>query len=45
MALESAARFLTDHLQGDVYFRVEGPGHNLRRARNQLRMLQLLLAA
>ena len=45
MALESAARFLTDHLQGDVYFRVEGPGHNLRRAHNQLRMLQLLLAA
>ncbi|HEX2118028.1 MAG TPA: phosphotransferase [Acidimicrobiales bacterium] len=44
MALESAARFLTDHLQGDVYFRIEGPGHNLRRARNQLRVLELLLA-
>ena len=43
MALESAARFLTDHLQGDVYFRVEGPGHNLRRTRNQLRILELLL--
>lgn len=42
MALESAARFLTDHLQGDVYFRVDGPGHNLRRARNQLRILELL---
>lgn len=45
MTLESAARFLTDHLQGDVYFRVDGPGHNLRRARNQLRILELLLAA
>lgn len=44
MALESAARYLTDHLQGDVYFRVEGPGHNLRRARNQIRILELLLA-
>ena len=44
MALESAARFLTDHLQGDLYFRVEGPGHNLRRARNQIRILELLLA-
>ena len=44
MALESAARFLTDHLQGGVYFRVEGPGHNLRRARNQIRILELLLA-
>ena len=42
MALESAARFLTDHLQGDVYFRVDGPGHNLRRARNQIRILELL---
>ena len=45
MALEAAARFLTDYLQGDVYFRVDGPGHNLRRARNQLRVLELLLAA
>jgi Ser/Thr protein kinase RdoA (MazF antagonist) len=44
MALESAARFLTDHLQGDVYFRVDAPGHNLRRARNQLRILERLLA-
>ena len=44
MALESAARFLTDHLQGDVYFRIEEPGHNLRRSRNQLRLLELLLA-
>jgi hypothetical protein len=42
MALEAAARFLTDHLQGDVYFRVDGPGHNLRRARTQLRVLELL---
>ena len=44
MALESAARFLADHLRGDVYFRIDGPGHNLRRARNQLRVLELLLA-
>jgi hypothetical protein len=44
MALEAAARFLTDHLRGDVYFRVAGPGHNLRRARNQLRVVELLLA-
>jgi hypothetical protein len=44
MALESAARYLTDHLRGDVYFRVDGPGHNLRRARNQIRVLELLLA-
>ncbi len=42
MALEAAARFLTDHLQGDVYFKIEAPGHNLRRARNQLRLLDAL---
>jgi Ser/Thr protein kinase RdoA (MazF antagonist) len=45
MALEAAARFLTDYLRGDVYFRITDPGHNLRRARNQLRALELLLAA
>jgi hypothetical protein len=44
MALEAAARFLTDHLAGDVYFRVDEPGHNLVRARNQIRMLELLCA-
>lgn len=44
MALEAAARFLTDHLQGDVYFRIDGPGHNLHRARTQLRVLELLRA-
>ena len=44
MALESAARFLTDHLEGDVYFRVGWAGHNLRRAENQRRLLELLLA-
>jgi Ser/Thr protein kinase RdoA (MazF antagonist) len=42
MTLESAARFLTDHLRGDVYFRIEEPGHNLRRARAQLRLFELL---
>ena len=42
MALEAAARFLTDHLQGDVYFKIEAPGHNLRRARNQLRLVDAL---
>ena len=44
MALESAARFLTDHLQGDVYFRIDDPDHNRRRAGNQLGILDQLLA-
>ena len=45
MTLEAAARFLTDHLQGDVYFKIEAPGHNLRRARNQLRLFDALAPA
>jgi hypothetical protein len=33
LTVENAVRFLTDHLDGDVYFAVDGPGHNLRRHR------------
>ncbi len=44
MAFEAAMRFLTDHLAGDVYFRVASPGHNLARARNQLRLVERLVA-
>lgn len=36
MTLELAARFLTDHLLGDRYFRTGYPGHNLDRCRTQL---------
>lgn len=43
MAYEAALRFLTDHLDGDGYFRVDRPGHNLARARNQLTLLGALL--
>lgn len=32
---EIGLRFLTDHLEGDVYFKTRRPGHNLDRARNQ----------
>jgi aminoglycoside phosphotransferase (APT) family kinase protein len=45
MALEAAARFLTDHLRGDVYFKIEDPAHNLRRARNQLALFDSLAPA
>ena len=38
MTLEVGIRFLTDYLNGDVYFRTAHPGHNLDRARNQLRL-------
>ncbi|MGH8173134.1 MAG: phosphotransferase enzyme family protein [Rhodanobacteraceae bacterium] len=39
-----ALRFLADHLDGDEYFRVERPRHNLDRARNQLALLSWLEA-
>jgi len=42
---EQALRFLADHLAGDVYYRIDEAGHNLRRARAQLRLLEQLLAA
>ena len=35
-------RFLTDHLRGDVYFRTDEPGENLRRARAQFRLVEAL---
>ncbi|MBQ6672778.1 MAG: aminoglycoside phosphotransferase family protein [Spirochaetales bacterium] len=38
MALEQSARYLTDYLSGDTYFRTSYPGQNLDRARNQIAM-------
>ncbi len=35
MTLECGMRFLTDYLEGDVYFKVHKDGHNLIRAKNQ----------
>ncbi len=37
---EIGMRFLTDYLDGDKYFRVERPDHNLARARNQFHLAQ-----
>ncbi len=39
MTLECGLRFLTDYLEGDVYFRTHYEGHNLDRARNQFRLV------
>ncbi len=36
MTYEVGIRFLTDYLQGDIYFKTKRPKHNLDRARNQL---------
>jgi hypothetical protein len=32
-------RFLTDHVDGDHYYRIHFPGHNLQRARAQFRLV------
>jgi len=39
LTLELGARFLTDYLEGDVYFKTARPGHNLDRSRSQLKLL------
>jgi Ser/Thr protein kinase RdoA (MazF antagonist) len=44
VTFEQAVRFLTDHLEGDVYFRVTRPGENLDRARNQLDLLRSMVS-
>ncbi len=40
---EQALRFLTDYLQGDIYYPVEEQDQNLLRAKNQIKLLQSLL--
>jgi Ser/Thr protein kinase RdoA (MazF antagonist) len=40
MTLECGMRFLADYLDGDVYFGVHRPRHNLDRCRTQFKMVQ-----
>lgn len=40
LTLETAARFMKDHLDGDVYFHIAYPGHNLVRAKAQLALAE-----
>lgn len=37
-------RFLTDYIEGDVYYKIHSPGHNLQRARAQFQLLRKLEA-
>ena len=39
MTLECGTRFLKDYLDGDVYFKVNYPDHNLVRARTQMKLV------
>jgi Ser/Thr protein kinase RdoA (MazF antagonist) len=44
ITIELASRFLLDHLEGDRYFRIHRPGHNLDRARSQIRLAQDMIS-
>ena len=39
MTFECGIRFLTDYLQGDVYFKIRRPEQNIERCRNQFALL------
>jgi hypothetical protein len=40
MTYESGIRFLTDHLEGDNYFKIQRENHNLDRTRTQFKLVQ-----
>ena len=42
ITLECGIRFLTDYLDGDIYFKTNRPGHNLDRCRNQFAFVSAL---
>ena len=44
ITLECGMRFLTDYLQGDHYFKIHHPGHNLARCRSQFAFAEVIEA-
>lgn len=40
ITFEQAIRFLTDYLDGDLYYKTKYPNHNLDRARTQLKLVK-----
>lgn len=42
LTLECGMRFLTDYLEGDIYFKTHHPGHNLERCRNQFAFVSVI---
>ena len=40
ITLEIGTRFLTDYLEGDVYFKTHREGHNLDRCRSQFQLVR-----
>ncbi len=43
ITFEQLIRFLTDHLAGDVYYKVHREGHNLDRARTQMKLVRSII--
>jgi hypothetical protein len=39
LTYECGTRFLTDYLNGDIYFKIHRENHNLDRARNQFKLV------
>ena len=44
LSLECGMRFLTDHLEGDIYFKTHREGHNLDRCRTQFTLVESIEA-
>jgi Ser/Thr protein kinase RdoA (MazF antagonist) len=44
MTLECGMRFLTDYLEGDTYFKIKRPEHNLDRTRTQMALVESIEA-
>jgi hypothetical protein len=40
LTFECGMRFLTDHLNGDTYFKIHRANHNLERCRTQFKLVQ-----
>jgi len=44
ITFENGIRFLTDHLEGDVYYKIHNPDQNLDRTRTQFAMVRSIEA-
>jgi hypothetical protein len=40
MTFECGMRFLTDYLEGDIYFKIHRKNHNLDRCRTQFKLVK-----
>ena len=43
ITFEQFIRFLTDHLRGDVYYKIHRARHNLDRSRTQMKLVQSIM--